>query len=284
MFNPEDYTAIESKRLSGIFAYYNEDGKCAGRTCTRCTEAIPAHKFGKSSSGLGGLESRCRECKREHNAEYASSDDFVGPTKRYSERTAAEILADRQRHRPDGVKWCKGCQQEHEFAAFSKNRSRPDGLNTLCRSCDSTARRERDKKPYLDYWQANGIDLECYVCGGTWAEPDHVIPRTLGGSNDFDNRLPICDDCNVAKYNNTLGQFLRERKPEKFEEVFSRVLDIGVDPFTPAEKVSIGPEDAEREVRIKFKTVEPDENRRYEDVTDLILADGYEAQRQQYRR
>lgn len=57
---------------------------------------------------------------------------------------------------------------------------------------------------------AVGGDYVCAYCG-TEREltKDHVIPRSRGGSNEPDNIVWACRNCNSAKGNRTPGEWLR---------------------------------------------------------------------------
>lgn len=39
----------------------------------------------------------------------------------------------------------------------------------------------------------------CVYCGAPAEHVDHVIPRTDGGTDRFDNLRPACEHCNLAK-------------------------------------------------------------------------------------
>lgn len=47
-------------------------------------------------------------------------------------------------------------------------------------------------------------------------ERDHIIPRKLGGSNDFNNFQLLCSSCNHKKFTSIINY----RHHPKFEEVF----------------------------------------------------------------
>lgn len=63
---------------------------------------------------------------------------------RRSARAPEDIEADRARIHPSGWKRCPACREALAFDAFYANRSRPDGLGSICRECFLDDRRERE--------------------------------------------------------------------------------------------------------------------------------------------
>lgn len=126
---------------------------------------------------------------------------------RRTARTDAEIAADRQRLRPDGLKWCKK-RADHDapspVAEFSNERGNADGLRSLCKLCDNDGIRRIAEA----YWAANSIPLECAYCPGPYEEIDHVTSRRRGGTNDPVNLMPSCFACNNSKRAKPVGAWL----------------------------------------------------------------------------
>jgi len=55
------------------------------------------------------------------------------------------------------------------------------------------------REALMAYWWMNGIPAACAYCGGPFHDVEHFIPRALGGSDDFENLVPACSECNAAK-------------------------------------------------------------------------------------
>lgn len=69
------------------------------------------------------------------------------------------------------------------------------------------ARRKFHKK--LDSWYSQLLIPRCVYCGHLFftrdnISVDHYIPLSNGGTNDSDNLLPACRDCNSRKGNSNL--------------------------------------------------------------------------------
>lgn len=50
-------------------------------------------------------------------------------------------------------------------------------------------------------------DPDSRLLSRQWFALDHVMPRTLGGSNDASNLVPVCLICNSTKNNKNLEQY-----------------------------------------------------------------------------
>ena len=63
----------------------------------------------------------------------------------------------------------------------------------------------------------------CAYCGAKEVpvEIDHVVPRSLGGSNRISNLILACRSCNVAKGNQSLTEFLKD--PQKSKQILSQL-------------------------------------------------------------
>ena len=67
---------------------------------------------------------------------------------------------------------------------------------------------------------------KCAYCGKygkrNKLEMEHVVPRSTGGSDRYDNRVASCKDCNAKKNNRPLEEFLK-RRPKKLQEIHQKM-------------------------------------------------------------
>lgn len=80
--------------------------------------------------------------------------------------------------------------------------------------------------------------FKCAYCGasGQRLTIDHIIPRSRGGSTDFENCVSCCPRCNARKGNRTpteAGMFLRARafQPTISEFLRLRATKLGINSF-----------------------------------------------------
>lgn len=58
----------------------------------------------------------------------------------------------------------------------------------------------------------------CHLCGGPFNDPrdppvaDHVVPRSLGGSDELDNLRPAHRSCNGSRGTDTKWELWRQRR------------------------------------------------------------------------
>src|SRR5690606_38125575 len=91
---------------------------------------------------------------------------------------------------------------------------RPDGHKPLCLEClrrkqrtyrEDPAVRAREaarttssqlREAAAPHWAAFGEGHRCIYCHGPFEDVDHVVPRSAGGTDDPENLVPACADCN----------------------------------------------------------------------------------------
>lgn len=84
-----------------------------------------------------------------------------------------------------------------------------DGYNPRCRKCNNEARmvhHNNKKNKVLEFNRLNVLQTSLNLCVRCWKplrfiNIDHIIPKSLGGSNEMDNYQIMCADCNLVKHN-----------------------------------------------------------------------------------
>lgn len=91
------------------------------KTCTRCRMMKPLDCYTKQSKGKYGRSAECKECRRVSFSEWRR--------RKISEFVPANV--------PDS-KYCPICLQDRPSSAFTRDKSRIDGLHAYCRACSSS--------------------------------------------------------------------------------------------------------------------------------------------------
>lgn len=134
------------------------------KRCTKCDEEKGYDQFHKCTSNKDGLQYVCKECTAERLREWNKANPGATARRR--------ALLSPEKRRADDAKWYK-------------------------RKVDN--RILLDKKLKAAVIKAYG---QCASCGSkSRLSVDHVIPRSDGGSHDWDNLQVLCLKCNSSKRN-----------------------------------------------------------------------------------
>lgn len=187
--------------------------------CKKCGKTKQGTEFNQEYRNRSGLKGTCRACETATEAAY-----YRANAKRIS-------LASRLTRRKD--QWIAGekirtGRWRKQKTNQSYNKSRYAAMTPIERAIDLAEKRDfrrmdyrrnpakhlawRHKRMALQHsnggtftaeeWQAlcAKYDHRCLCCGvRRKLTIDHVIPVTMGGSNDISNLQPLCISCNVRK-------------------------------------------------------------------------------------
>lgn len=204
--------------------YYDKEDKLVAKSCPRCDTVQDSRSFHKSPATRSGLSSSCKLCTNSSNRKVRLTESPNESSRRKSKtsdvlkrrasRSRSELIRDRDRLHPGGVKTCRVCHIDIPFDSYYPDKYSPDSLDSMCTECRSTRAREKRREPIVEYWMARGIPIECYVCGGPYDHADHVVPLRLGGHDAYRNMLPMCEKHNTSKGAKPLGMWLIAKKDE----------------------------------------------------------------------
>lgn len=88
-----------------------------------------------------------------------------------------------------------------EILGWNKHQN-VEGLDKIREQNKLRQRKHRAKKVSLD---------KCVYCGEPATGVDHIIPKSKGGSDDDNNLVPCCSDCNMHKMTQTVTDFLNQQ-------------------------------------------------------------------------
>ena len=70
----------------------------------------------------------------------------------------------------------------------------------------------------------------CIYCGRPLTletmETDHIVPRSKGGSSDYDNKVCACPCCNAMKADKDIPEFLETMAPKKRRSYQNRLGEL----------------------------------------------------------
>jgi hypothetical protein len=98
------------------------------KECSRCESNLPFAAFHQCRANPDGLRGHCGECSRK---------DIEKSRNQKRKRSPAALSRDLKRMRPDGTKWCRGCDKTLPVSEFCLDMIQEDGKHPHCRKCKS---------------------------------------------------------------------------------------------------------------------------------------------------
>lgn len=108
---------------------------------------------------------------------------------RLKDRTPDQIAEDCRRLRPFNTKRCPRCKESKPIDSFAHSRAKPDGLQDYCRVCKIGPHHKHGKD----------FGVSCVYCGGPFEQVDHVLSSQFNGTDDLNNLVASCKQCNLYK-------------------------------------------------------------------------------------
>lgn len=190
------------------------------KRCSKCAEVKPLTEFNRHAARRDGRQPYCRECQRAAKREHADAglcEDCGEPAaprrRRCSEHLAAQRAGNRAYVASGRQAAAKRALRARYIAQGFCERGPGHGPavpgTTRCARCHDRAQKRYRKtlREFTKILADQGVDYDgrCELCGLAEAtEVDHVLPQTLGGTDD--NPLLLrwaCRSCNASRGANT---------------------------------------------------------------------------------
>ena len=118
--------------------------------------------------------------------------------------------------------WCKACVKDYNKSYYQEIKLDPIRYRQLLnlkglinkryeernpekkKKCAERIRREKGQRPLKTRFMIlEKYNFKCFYCGRSSQEValqiDHVLPRSKGGTDEIENLVSACVDCNVGK-------------------------------------------------------------------------------------
>lgn len=98
------------------------------------------------------------------------------------------------------------CPQGHPLTPETRRRGRHDGQCAVCHRLRASGMQQRDVRAYASVLAFD----PCSYCGRPGGVFDHIVARSTGGADAWDNLTSSCFSCNSRKRTKSLLRFLCE--------------------------------------------------------------------------
>jgi 5-methylcytosine-specific restriction endonuclease McrA len=157
--------------------------------CGGCDRRLPIDAFDVRKD-RGVRWSRCRECRAQFAADWAS-ENAARRTDQYRARRAADVEGHLRRGRIAAARWRQEHPEEARASLAASRQRHPE--TSASRSVLQNATRED-----LAYAFVVRRDPCCY-CGCQGGTVDHIVARAQGGTDHWTNLTGACISCNSSK-------------------------------------------------------------------------------------
>ena len=117
-------TNINKSNLDNLNIFKNTT-PIHSKTCTNCNQNNPLTDYNKDKTKSDGLQYNCKSCQSIKRKYYQDNYIQINANKTYNE---------------NDVKTCSKCKEIKSITDFSKNKTKSDGLQNICKLCESILR------------------------------------------------------------------------------------------------------------------------------------------------
>lgn len=104
----------------------------------------------------------------------------------------------------DTQRYCWACDTIKTPGEFAKCKNK---RNNMCKNCTTKRSRGYDRDAIIELYKEGEVSM-CLKCGAQdRLEVDHIVPVSLGGSNDLNNLQILCRTCNASKLNKNANDY-----------------------------------------------------------------------------
>jgi 5-methylcytosine-specific restriction endonuclease McrA len=209
------------------------------QVCRVCSLEKPLSEFPRNAARKNGRDRRCKECNNAYVRAWRAADpEHARQLQKQNreqnpERIRVQKHASYERHRESilasTTEWRRNNPEKrrlitrryregHEAELRASNRLYREANREALNARQRRWRAENPEKTALHNFQSRWgcldadsqdyydivIDDPCSYCGGPTNTVDHIIARSKGGSNEWENFTGACNSCNSRKHNHSL--------------------------------------------------------------------------------
>lgn len=180
------------------------------KRCTKCGKEKPISLFCKDSHKKSGYQSHCKECNSMYCETWRleNQDHYRSCVKSYCENNR-ELL------RKKNLEYISTHSEQRKAAKKAWKLANPQKVSTYHRNRKAIKRNAEGSHTASDIQQLLVLQKhKCAVCRISIANGyhvDHVIPLSLGGTNDKGNLQILCPHCNLSKNAQPPVDFMQSR-------------------------------------------------------------------------
>lgn len=175
----------------------------AMKTCRICHVLKPLSAFYKNKSTNDGYQNKCKDCCKDYYLAHKASR--VEYSHSYQLQNAEILKEKRLAKRLLNLDESKVKQYEYTKKYRARNRE-------ITRIHNKRSYQKKVNHPVL-MWHYEAQAGECHYCGASLEgvyHVDHVIPLIRGGSDDRENVVLCCSQCNRSKGKKLLHEWRDE--------------------------------------------------------------------------